>query len=408
MKFSITLSNTKDFISIDGSDVYQFYFIEDIYSFVKTGKLIFRDSIGIVEFLPLVGGETVSVSYGSVIDDETNLDLIKEYSFVVHKVIDITKDGSNSKTVELLLVDREHYKLHNTSYSYSWKDAKYTDIIKHLLTKQCSVDVSDIVNWEDCIEDIGVFCTSLKSPAADIKWLMCRCSGSKSKTSGYLLYNNTEKSKRSFNLTTLDSLLSNTTLLDPQGKYQMTSDNYNYINNIQSVAYDKIDYSSINKLSNEVLLGYDIKRKKILRVEYNYNDVVSEYTILGDYTLFNGDVIIINAPNETLTAETDEKILNNMYKDNWIKQYCLQQTIDIIMVGSIERYAGGMIDIEWPSGDSDSVFDKNMMGKYLVKSITHQFVPSQQPLYTQRMVLIKNGYQGSDDDSITRSTKKNL
>jgi hypothetical protein len=37
-----------------------------------------------------------------------------------------------------------------------------------------------------------------------------------------------------------------------------------------------------------------------------------------------------------------------------------------------------------------------MMGRYLIKSITHQFSGQTMPQYIQKMVLIKNGYWDSD------------
>jgi hypothetical protein len=62
----------------------------------------------------------------------------------------------------------------------------------------------------------------------------------------------------------------------------------------------------------------------------------------------------------------------------------------------------------WPSGDYVSVVDKNMMGKYLVKSITHNFTPLDPTPYTQRMILIKNGYHDSDNTALTKAVKKNV
>jgi hypothetical protein len=94
--------------------------------------------------------------------------------------------------------------------------------------------------------------------------------------------------------------------------------------------------------------------------------------------------------------EDDEEILKNIYYSDWVKRYCLQQTIQCTLEGHSDRYAGGMIEIKWPSADDDIQVDPNMVGLFLVKSITHQWTPLSKPVYLQKMVLIKNGYHDSD------------
>jgi len=74
--------------------------------------------------------------------------------------------------------------------------------------------------------------------------------------------------------------------------------------------------------------------------------------------------------------------------------------------GHVDRYCGGVIQVVWPSASDDNVYDKNMDGIFLVKSITHYFSPRQKPVYTQRMILIKNGYNESDG-KLTAAGKTN-
>ncbi len=63
--FTVILKNNEDNIVLDNADIIQCYFIEDIYSFVKSGKLIFKDNKGIVEFLPLMAGELITIVYAT-------------------------------------------------------------------------------------------------------------------------------------------------------------------------------------------------------------------------------------------------------------------------------------------------------------------------------------------------------
>ncbi len=404
--FSITISNNKDFYRFRNEDIIEMYFIEDIYSFVKTGKMIFRDIDGILEFLPLTVGETLLIEYGSSIDDKGSIET-KSFNFVVHKISRVECEQSQRNLIELLFVENGHYKLHNNNFSLSFKDKKYTDIIKSILTKHVSIPFESFIEWEDSSDEIQYFYTGLKTPSTDLKWLMERCKGKKSEVSGYLLYSNTKESNNSFNLITLESLLKQTKYMQPESVYQMYSSNINYINNIISYSINKVDYVSLGYLSKGVVLGYDINRKKYIRREYDYKEVIKDYTILGGYSLFDSSTIGIVSSHEELSGESNPDVMDNIYKSNWIKRYCLQQTVDIVVIGDVRRYSGGMIDIMWPSGDKSSMMDKNMMGNYLVKSITHHFAPTNANVYTQKMVLIKNGYYDSDDDSLTEATKKN-
>jgi len=404
---TITITNSIDSFLIDPSDVEQCYFVEDIYSFLKVGKLIFRDSRGIVEFLPLLGGERIDIIYGSYMED-THEYQTKEFSFIIHRISDIAAGGNDKqKTIELFFIEKQHYMLHTNNFSLSFYKKKYSDIVNHICKNHLGIE--EFCCFDDSNETLEYFYTGLKTPSTNIKWLSNRCSGVKSGQPGYLLYSNTKNTENSFNFTTLEGLLQNTELMEPdKGSYVFNSDNTVYINKILTHSISKIDYNVLSSMSGMIHLGYDILRKKLLRQEYDYIEALKRFTVLGSYSLFDSDRMVITAPNERTTGENDETVMDNLYYSNWIKQYCIQQTVSITVVGHVERYAGGMIEIEWPSGDKDSISDKNMMGKYLVKSITHQFVPSATSPYIQKMVLIKNGYQNSDYHPLTKTTKSNL
>ena len=85
----------------------------------------------------------------------------------------------------------------------------------------------------------------------------------------------------------------------------------------------------------------------------------------------------------------------------------MQQTLTVLVQGHEERHAGGMIEIIWPSSDEKEKFNKNLGGKYLVKSITHQFSAAA-PYYRQKMILIKNAYEDSDSTKLMDASNKNL
>ena len=400
--WSITLSNSLNSHIVSSSSLVSCYFIEDIYSYIMTGKIVVYDNVGFDEFLPLVGGELLTISYTSQMGEEDPE--TKTHNFVIHKINRIDNDDNHRKTIEMLFVQPQHYDFHMNNFSLSIYDSDYSNTVKYIMNNHIGVD--KFIEFEDSVEKLEYFTTNLKSPASNIKWLMDRSSSKVTKTPGYLLYYNT---KGGFNFITMESLLSNSKMMDGDNdKYLFTSDNPYHINKILNSKINKVDYNTLNKLSKGLYLGYDIKRKKIIRREYSYSDALKMFSILGRYSLFDETKMDFKSIYETSTSETDKNIIDNMYYGDWIKQYCIQQTVDIVVIGHNRRYAGGIIEINWPSGDADSIISKNMQGKYLVRSIIHHYTPFTIDPYKQKMVLIKNGFNDSDYRYLTKSVKVNI
>ena len=55
--FTVVINTARGLVTLDPSDIIQFYFIEDIFSMSLVGKIIMKDNRGLVEFAPLTGNE---------------------------------------------------------------------------------------------------------------------------------------------------------------------------------------------------------------------------------------------------------------------------------------------------------------------------------------------------------------
>ena len=390
--FSVHIKGGGDEVLFDNDDIFQLYFIEDIFSHVKSGKMIFEDQRGIHEHIPLVGDELLTITYGSI-DNAQDSHHLKKVEFEVFKVGEI--ENTNDKRrhlVEIFFCEEQHKALHYQHFSASYKCLLYTDIVREICEKQ--IDMTAFNKWEDCVEEIPYFYNALKTPAQNIKYLLERCSSAASGQPGYLLYSNTQDPGAPFNLVSLETLLAQGSPMPPgDGIYTMYSHNEFDVNKIIKYKNHRPDKQAIKDLIHNFNLGYDIKRKRYLLNEYEYGEGLDRFTSLGDYSLFNSDSDHIRFNRQDLTCEVDEdEVMKNMFWGNWVKRYSLANTISITLEGHSERYAGGMIKIIWPSSSDEEPYDKQMVGLFLVKSITHNFVPSQQPVYTQKMNLIKNGY----------------
>ena len=137
--FTIVINTARGLVTLDPSDIIQFYFIEDIFSMSMVGKLIMKDNRGLVEFAPLTGNETLSLSYGEeeVIDKE----------FRVYSVSKIDKlenaDPSGKNVIELFFTDKMFFPINFLQFSKSWGSMRITDIIKSMGEKMLGIQVWD-------------------------------------------------------------------------------------------------------------------------------------------------------------------------------------------------------------------------------------------------------------------------
>lgn len=143
-------------------------------------------------------------------------------------------------------------------------------------------------------------------------------------------------------------------------------------------------------------IGFNQTTKQPIEQEYKYSELVGKTMVLGNYTLF--DDISDEKNYIKVCSDGNEDLLDNVFYDEWIKKYCLQQTFTITVLGHEKRCCGKMICIPWEQeGENKNVDFKNVKysGGFLIKSVTHYFKNSV-PAYFQKMSLIKNGYQNLD------------
>lgn len=398
--FTVVINTARGLVTLDPSDIIQFYFIEDIFSMSLVGKIIMKDNRGLVEFAPLTGNETISISYG----EEETID--KE--FRIYSVSKIDKlenvDPSGKNVIELFFTDKMFFPINFLQFSKSWGAMRITDIIKSMGEKMLGIEVWD--KFEKSNEFIEGFYSPYWNLATCMKWLMKRASGSTSKKTGYCFYNNVYGS----NLITLNTLLEQKELMkissEDDGIYTFEDPNLFLYNKILNWSMMGIDNSALRFISGGTRFGFNDAKKKFIKNEYLYRDIIKNHTILGNKTLFND---ISNSNSFHLhTNENDPKIVDNIFNDFWIKKYSTQQCISFTVKGHEKRKCGEIIEVNWPSIWADEIYNKNLQGKYLIKSITHSFVPYSRPAFTQKMVCIKNGYEESDVTELLDSVNKNV
>lgn len=399
-------------VAIPNAHLIECFFIEDIFSTCMVGKLVFTDDQGIYEYGPFTGNETVSFVYGREQSREVVFHIMK-----VEKIVPSTQTSSQvAPIVSLHIVDTTYEYFTSYRYSRSFeKNLKHTDIAKHI--------IKNMVGWNDdkylnilpsTSEEKKPFIMPYWTPKDTIDFVLT--SAYRNDFGGYLCYNNTMK-RQSINIQPLSYLLSSTTPTD-NVVYELETtgseqDPKTLKNKILDWWIDGIDHSTTRGIRNVKYYGYDIATKKMYTQNLTYDTGIKFTPILGKHTLFEdnyvGDDKAITGVN-FINAQNNELNLRKFGINDFVHQYSLQQLVNVIVTGNEKRYAGHQILVDWGSIDQTSrTKNKLFDGAYLVKSITHDFVNRKMPVpYTQRMTLIKNGFQSPSTRLLKKSTNVNI
>ena len=419
--YAVTLNFTNGYFTLDNSLIVGMYYIEDIFASFVTGKLTFVDNFGLLEYGPMTGNETILIQYTGVGEGKTSC--VKQFQIL--KISEVSPasigESKNSQIIELHFMDPFFSIFNLRQFSRSWpKDTEGHVIIKDIITKMAKVDEKYINtdSWEECNEKLESYYIPWWNCSTSIKWLMKRLSGKKSNNSGYLFFTNsqfsdkrtTEEQLFTLNFVTLDSLLSSKEVLklddSDNGVYTLAGEDLNSYeyNIIQSYTLNMVDKQAIKGIAGGRYYGYNNKDKTLLDIPFTYNDHLKKHTILGESSLF--DDISDLSMSRYFTGEQDQKFIENIAYDDWIKRYVMQNYVTIVVPGHEKRYAGALIEVKFPS-DNTHGYMEQLSGGYLIKTITHYWSPTEVVKYKQKLVLIKNGYD-KESELLVPAEKKNL
>jgi len=391
-------------VEIDNKDLYKVLFNEDIYSYGSVGKLILHDKYGLREYGPITGDEKLIITYGK------EAPIVKEFSLLkISKISGIkTFQPTTSSVLELHFTDTYFGNLVKKKFCKAWEPTKKaSEIVEDILVNLVGID-RGALNIEPSDTTLENFHIPYWTAADTIRWISNRIKGTKGKCNyGYLLFPN---SKKYLNYMTLDNLLNNaetdadTYLFENAGLY--------YNNKILSWQQTGVDHMGIRELGGGQLLGYDYNTKSIIGIEkdesFIYSKAIEQITTLGGSSLFDGFTIDNNSDtfNYTyeVTGENNKDILKNLFYNNFIRRYSLQNMVQLLVAGHNRRFAGQKINIQWPSATNNDIFSSMDSGQYLIKTIMHSFAPTQTPFYLQTLTCIKNAYASNKFNTTTASS----
>ena len=398
---SFNLASTQ--IKLDLRNLLEFYFIEDIFSFLISGKIRFIDRQGILESGPFTGTETMDVIYGA------ENQMAMRVQFYKMDIYPLPAPAQDEKmfVIDLVFIDSAFSNLLQKQFSKSWKDVKYSEVVKDICKHM--VGITKFNKFEDTKEKCDgeenpPYIMNYVTPAMVISDISSRCKNTNDNY-GFLFFQNTD----GYNFITLESLLSK----GEEGEGGNTNNNYvlrttkGYFDstNILGWKINGIDMSMMKLLRGGVRTGFDPKKKERLNEKSTYKKGTEKITVLGGKTLYPD--VSDEDMNISPAGDINKEIIKNRYFNEFMKNYNMQQIAEIIVQGHENRTCGELIDIQWPSYSKDEVYNKGYSGNFLIKSITHYFCLSTMPVYRQKMICIKNGYHELQDSNLLSASKQN-
>jgi hypothetical protein len=394
---------------LDSADLVRCYFIEDIFGFCMMGKLIFYDRSGLMEYGPFTGNETISLVYGTEEERE-----IVFHIWRVKRIVQVKQGGvqsSDENLIEVVFVDNSYGATFEPKYSRSFgTDKTYMDIVNHILKNMIGWPTNRINLEQSNSKPIEGFVIPYWSPAKTINWILKRCISTETASSGYLCYGNTYN-ERTINIRTLNYLFGENNVLDDVD-YVFGSSDDSLKNKVLEWHVEGANRNAMGKVLGGTWKGFNPATKKLISTNYNFTEGIKDTVLLGRQAVLpNITDATLGSSVEKVTGEASEAELKAFLYDEWARQYNRQNAIIITVEGNEKRYAGHQIQIRWPSADKVSqIYHKQYQGKYLVKSITHHFTARTSGSsfnYTQKMVLLKNGFQDGDAISLVNASKQN-
>ncbi|WP_298751821.1 hypothetical protein [uncultured Arcobacter sp.] len=349
---------------------------ESIFTYNITGKLILIDTIDIIKNMPIIGGETINVSFGI---DEDN---IKNLKFDIYKIQrDEAGIRDEKKKIVILYVsskgmlanERKRFsKRFNTSI-----DSILTEVTTHfesskLVESTQSENINYLSNYWTAYENIAYILTNAIRP-------------------DYFFYETME----SFKFTTFEDMLSDEygeIIFDIYDESKQAS-----TDNILSYKIDNyfdLPLSYKSKIFGNTNYCLDDINYNIEKTVNTYSDIMDNFANMGKNRLFVDELYSVE--NDINTHDSD--IIN--HRSPFIKGLSNNNLV-IKLHGTISRYAGQSVVMKnYPTIDNKSNYHELFSGKWLITDINHSI--DNDGKYEQNLALVKTNYFAIQDNITER------
>lgn len=402
----ITITSRNGFTQNITNQVMGVELFEDLFSPFLSGNIIVKDSLDLINLIPLVGEELVKIKintpsfegFGKVIDND----------FYLYKLSDIEFTGDKSKVYRLHFISPEAIVDVNKRISKSFS-GKISDIAKQIINDQTyGFESKKFLNLEDT-QNSTKYVSNFWSPVTNINYLLGNAVSMENDPNFVFFENRT-----GFNFISLTKLytqaatqmfINDAWLRDFDnggGNRRNVEEEYKRIIEISIPnSYNYMDNIRAGMYSSKIIT-YDILTKKYASKHYNILDNWKKESNLNPYPLVSNNHI--DNPWSTIIRET--KYYNNFDKYSDVTNTKTLQKrisqmlqaegnrIEIVVPGRTDYTVGQKVEVKLyknqPTSKEDTDFiDQVNSGFYIISAVNHFFTREK---HECRMELIKNSY----------------
>lgn len=407
LELSITnkLGRTISLFSMHGEVIIQ----EDIFSPVCSGSVTIIDSANLHEDLPIVGEESITLTYR----DGENLDYVTR-TFSVFALVDKIKLTDKNYGYTLVFVSPEFMKNINTKISRAFTNISASDIVKSILTND--VLTKKAITIEPTAMAVSYIAPNISPFAVSYAMVPRSYSTTNQLGSSYMFFENA----RGFNFLPIETLIQKEPV-----SFVLANSNYDY--KIKSRAILKYSYvTAVDTVSNSLGGGLSSKvvvidddNRQLNNVSYDNNN--EEHYKRTQHVNGNSPSLRLNKgvtpinPDEIGAASQTYVLSSNQDKDNSratrrakLSSFVNGPKVNIEVPFISSLTVGDTVQIDIPtqiSGDgmNDIMPDLYLGGKYLVTACRH-IISSDTGVSC--LELARDTYSSSHEDSIDATNKR--
>ena len=408
---------------------------EDMFNKFVTGDIVIRDASNMMEKGPIVGGETLTMTYRTNTFPGDMQHTIQR-SFKITGIYNRTLNNDREQFYQLQFVSEEAYKDQTTILKKRFEGLTHEIILKiydeYLKAGRPGLpgQVSDglFINDIPHISKIN-FVANQWTPMQAYDYLARYCATGELEGSDFLFY----ESHKSFYFTTMQKRIKEQKdNMFEEYIYEMGGAKYEHrsAGNYRAIKLPK-NYITIDKFvvprTMDTIDGqdngyyaqqgraYDLHSKERIKVEMDVNKDFPRFVHTEDkcpipqqipreklskttFKMLQGMNNMREANNVPGGAygnnDLDNVPANQLYRDNYFSSF-KDYTFECHVPGRTDIQCGDLIQIMYPSTNSkgegttyDDIFDKKLTGKYLITAIRHKIDTVG---HTMIMEVVKNG-----------------
>jgi hypothetical protein len=362
---------------------------EDLFLPFKSGRIILSDTNELQTFLPVIGGETLDITYQSVNDKKVNVFTFSVYNMV--QDLEVTSKSKNVKRIILFFTSEEQL-VDSTSALSKHFAAKADATISELLTKYLKSNKKFAFDSTDSpVEFVSNFWT----PSKIIKFLSR--SVTQSNLSDFVFF----EDRNGFNFKSVSNLMKEppTHVLHFEDSLETQFD----MSLIQRFTVSK--YFNLMQMAKDGQFGntvfqFDNEKYKFTKDEEDFDSITAHGTSLGKNVQFHDD---FKNNNSIITTYKNSKTISK--RDQLLKALD-RYHMTIQLTGDSTKTIGQVYDIEIREMVRDSKENnKFMSGKWFVTNINHEITRA--GIYTQNIKVVKNAFYNLKENTNVKG-KKNI